>query len=417
MKTRLHVGLKAAVLGALVLAAPRPALAALALAPELKGYTRQEQYLPSAQETLGRIELLSGAVKIYVPANKAVYDGVSGVPLASGDMVQTDQSSRCRLVFDNGDFLHVGPGSLVGVHRQASNNVVNLWVGRLIGYALPALEGRSHPLIIHVSEGSVELNAGKTAVSADGTTNELAVFDNAVRWIGKAGSQAIAAGVALRIRGSTFEPSPLPRDRETKLTNQISPEIPVVEKALAAFREGDLGGAQAYFSQIQDSFPYNGVASYYLGLIALKQGELSTTINQWQRYVTVDPEGAKNKDVPRHLTLMIAKQSEEEARYALANEARISVSPPEPRTIAVHLQNQGPKQDDVLGKGLTALVLRDLAKVPGVKIVDPRKTRAIMKQSGLSKASLTDQEAARAQKLLRAETVVLGKYALESGKE
>lgn len=398
------------------------AWAELPTPPSVEKFSRQQSYQATPQQAIGRIELVSGKSDLLIPARQAAYPAKFGTGLSSGDVIETGPDGRCRIVLGNGDVVHLGPGTLAGVEVRPSQRggepIVNLWRGQLIAYAMPTIQGREQVLVVQAPAGNMELGAGKAAVSAEGEMTRLAVFDNVARWIDKTGARRVVAGEAATTHSDTYSAAATPLDMEAKLTAQASPEVPVVTQGLETFRQQNLAAAKEIFSQVQTSFPYNGVAAYYLGLIQLQAGDLPGAISQWQNYVRIDPEGAKQKDVPRHLTLLITQQVKEEMQYAVANENRISPAPPEPNSIAVHpLVNRGDEKYGAIGKGITAMVIADIAKVPGVKVLEREKIQALLDELKLSEKGLVEADTAiRSGRLLRAEKLMIGDYTIEPGK-
>lgn len=386
--------------------------------PAVEGFAQEQRFQPPAGGGIGRIELGIGQVNLYVPAHRAVYPGQFGLALSSQDLIQTakDPDSRCHVVLDNGDVINLGPGTLLGLEQRGADRAINLWQGEITGYAMPRIEGRDQVLFIQTPEGVLQLKAGKAGIAIDGATTNIAVFNTAGEWSGKDGSRQIFAGQMGQAQAGKFKLAPISGDLEANLTAAVSPEQPAVTRGLAAFRNKDLVTAKQTFTEVQTSFPYNGVAAYNLGSMSLDHGELAAAIAQWQRYVKIDPEGAKEKDVPRQLTSLINQRIKDDVRYALDNEKKLGSAPPEPNSIAVHpLNNKGDPKFNVVGKGLTAMVISDISKVPGLKVLERQKIQKLLDEIKLSQGGLVNEKTAvRSGRLLRAEKQMVGDFKIEA---
>jgi tetratricopeptide (TPR) repeat protein len=372
--------------------------------------------------TTAQIELCSGKAAIVSQANGVLQSVQNGMPLTNGAILQTaaETNSRCRVVFSNGDAVHVGAGSHISlVNHEDGANSLKLLKGQLVGYAMPRIEGRAHPLRLETTAGALELMTGKVFLSQLGTKTQLAVFSDLAHWRDKQGDQHIMAGQMATFSASdTLALAATPQNRELEVSTQNNPEIPAVSQALRAFHNKDMATAGQILSQVQLAFPYNGVAAYYLGLFSLNAGDLPTAIKHWQKYVLIDPKGAGEKHVKQHLTLLVTQSIKEEVQQAIKNENSISSLPPEPNSIAVHpLINKGDKKYLPIGKGITALVISDLAKVPGLKVLEREKIQKLLDEIKLSEHGPVDESTAvRSGKLLHAEKLMIGDYKIAAEK-
>jgi Curli production assembly/transport component CsgG/FecR protein len=384
--------------------------------PDVEQFSNPAPTEPSSQ-SIARVELLTGTTRVYLPDTESVRPGDSGMSLGKGNLIQTGDQSRCRLVFGNGDVLHIGPNSLVAVDQVGDNWVTNLWQGAVMAYAMPLLQGREGQVVIQTPEGEVALAAGKFSISVMTDSTRVSVFDNTAQWTENDGTTiTLAAGQALTIDGEEKKIISLGPDFEATTTLELSPEIPALQEGIRAFRDNDVNAAKGILGQVRSVFPYNGAAAYYLGLIRLNEGDLKGAIEQWQQYVKIDPEGAREKGVPRYLTVVVGQHLKEEAQLAIANEKMLSASPPTPNSIAVHpIQSKGQDQYRAIGKGLTAMVIADLAKIPGLKVLEREKIQRILDEIKLSESGLVKEDmTVRSGRLLRAEKLVVGDFSIEA---
>jgi TolA-binding protein len=341
-------------------------------------------------------------------------------PLAAGSELQTGAESedRCRVVLANGDVVHVGPGTSLRIGGQDQQPRINLEQGQAVVYALPAIEGRGQPLVVQTPAGSLELKTGKAGLGvAKGGATTVYLFNNAGRWKNARSETALHAGQLLR--SDAAAPQEIAQGFEPRFTALVSPEVPAVQQALAHFNNKQMAAAKEQLSQVSAAFPYNAAATYYLGLIQLDAGDLAGASKQWKRYADVEPEKAKEKEVPRHLTLIVTEKIKQEVQEALKQEKELSQAAPEPKSIAVYpLTNKGSEKYRAVGKGLTAMVIADMAKVPDVKVLEREKIQRLLDEINLTESGLTVEEGApRRGKILRAEKLVVGDYQVEGAKE
>lgn len=363
-------------------------------------------------QALAGVELFAGDLRVL--RGGRAYSAQLGMSIGSGDAIMTGNGAPARIKLKGGDFIHVAGGSLFGIGSFGSSIQVYLWSGELVAYALPSLQGKSGPLVINTPEGQVEMVSGKAAVAVDASkVTTVTGFVNRARWLDNRGSASIfARGQVITSAMGKQAESRLDAEEGKRITASASPEVPAVRAAIKTFKNQDYRNAKTQFMRVQAIFPFNGQAAYYLGLILLDAGDDNGAIKQWQHYVKVDPEGAKRNDIQKHLTVLISKQIGDEIKIALANEARISNSPPEPNSVAVAaFTPRGMEKYNMLSKGIAALIISDLAKVPDLKVLERQKIQKLMDELKLAKSGLVSSESgARAGKLLKAEKIVIGDY-------
>ena len=188
-----------------------------------------------------------------------------------------------------------------------------------------------------------------------------------------------------------------------------------VEERARAFNTRDSQWAREKFEAVRESDPNNPVAAYYMGLLALKMKQVWEAINHWRDFVRLDPEGAKANGVMRQLTLLEAEVREKRMAEYMDNETKNNKNkPPEPNSIAVFdFINLGDHKYNILAKGLTTLVLADLSRIPGIKILERQKIQIIMNTIELSGSGLLRDGHVKAGRLLRAEKIFVSDFRVE----
>lgn len=170
--------------------------------------------------------------------------------------------------------------------------------------------------------------------------------------------------------------------------------------------------AERTLRQVSSIAPGETSVPYYLGLIALRREDSQQAIALLQQYVREDPEGAAAREVPKTLTLLSSAQLQQEVAAAVAREREVVATPPEPGSIAVQaFVNQGDEAYRAMAKGLAAMIIADLAKVPGLKVLEREKVQLLVNEAKLGDSGLADKDSAvRSGRLMRAEKVVVGNF-------
>jgi TolB-like protein len=366
---------------------------------------------------IAQIELCTGEIQISKRDKNSQAQGI----LLPGDALQTtdNPNSRCRVAFPNGNFIDIGSATTVKFDKDQQ---ITLMQGRLIAYAMPTLGQAGQAMEIHIGNGGLALAMGKVLVTMKDKP-EIAVFNDLVSavWHDRQGEKTLYPGNLVKVTsGSAVEITQASQAMEGQVSEQISPEIPAVNQATQAFKARDLQTSTRLFTQIQQAFPYNAAAAYHLGLFDLNVGNTSKAVQQWQKYATIDPEGAKKSGVIKQLTLMNSKSIQDEVTQAIANEKMLSELAPEPNSIAVNpLINKGAEQYGPIGKGLTAFVITDLAKVPGLKVLEREKLQKLIDEIKLSQTGelVETSSRVRAGRIMRAEKLMIGDYLIGNSKE
>ena len=394
-----------------------PVHAAFPALPILDGLT--ELSTPpklSAGSRLAQVTLATGDVRL-VSANQTYSISNLGVDIAEGDVLVSGPSGRFRLLMEGGDVFQVGENSLLAVGPVTEKQqTVTVWRGMLTFYGFPSLQGEiSARMMVYLPHGNVHLPTGKAGihVSPSEDFSRLFAFKSSMAWQDGQGNQhRLSPGRGIRMGASEVREEPL---SENAFTLQTSPEGPAVVAALQLYESKDYTAAIRAFTQVQKTFPYNSMAVYYLGLAYLAQDDLGPTIRHWRQYEKIDPEGARKNDISQNLTVLISKRMKEEVKEALAQEKSLIQSDVEPNSIAVSpFANKGQPKFEAMAKGITAMIIADLSKVPGIKVLERAKMQQLINEINLSKSGLVSEETrVRAGRLMKAEKLVMGDYAVE----
>lgn len=189
----------------------------------------------------------------------------------------------------------------------------------------------------------------------------------------------------------------------------------LLKGGIEAFGAGDDAAARAALLRVRAAAPGEALVPYYLGLIALRQGDEPTALLQLQQYALEDPDGAAAREVPKTLTLLTSAQLQQEVRSAVERERELSASPPEPGSIAVQaFVNRGDANFRAMAKGLAAMIIADLSKVPGLKVLEREKVQLLVDEMKLGDSGLANPEGAvRSGRLMRAEKIIVGNFEVQ----
>jgi tetratricopeptide (TPR) repeat protein len=192
--------------------------------------------------------------------------------------------------------------------------------------------------------------------------------------------------------------------------------VPVIRAGIEAYNRGEYSVATTDLNQARTLIPDNSAVALYLGLAYLKEGDLKDAVVSWEKYITLKPSTDTEKSnnlqdvVSRDLTILVRVQNLQEAEIQIGHEREIG--PPDIAVVAItYYRNLGSPKLAALQKGLTALVIADVSKVPNIKVVERDRMQALIDEMKLGSSGLVDQQtAARAGHLLGAGRVVTGSY-------
>lgn len=153
-------------------------------------------------------------------------------------------------------------------------------------------------------------------------------------------------------------------------------------------------------------------------LDALARDDLEGAINGLRRYADSAPSTTPQTRAARgYLTLLQRENARRQALAAVQREVSLNAggaAPPraDPLVIALlpfHLTTDAPGGTKPFNRALLAMIASDLAKAPGVRLLERQRIDALMREMRLSESALIDPDSAvRAGRLLGAGTVIIG---------
>jgi len=167
-----------------------------------------------------------------------------------------------------------------------------------------------------------------------------------------------------------------------------------------------------------ESNPGNYALYYYLGNAYLRANNRDAAIQAWDVYLAAAPVDSRSISIRERLTILKMAQARELARKAAKLKAGDSgAADVNNDTIAVlDFKNMGSDELTPFIKGLTAMIITDLSKVPQLKVVERARMQALMDEMKLAQMGVIDPATtARMGRLLQARTIDWGELAALSG--
>ncbi|MBF0428536.1 MAG: hypothetical protein HQL94_06400 [Magnetococcales bacterium] len=363
----------------------------------------------------GKVALAIGDVRITRSTENAKHGFVvkKGMTFGDGDILSTGENGKIRLEMKDGVVLQVGGVSQIGFHERNGQWALNVWEGAIMAYGFPSLKKQSAPHAVVLPQGEMGFHLGKIGLEARNDQTRILAFHNQAEWKGdREPSLQITAGMFLTSGDKTPQSMANPDNLSIRFTELTSPEFDSVASALASYQEKRLEQAMQQFGDVQAAYPHNSLAAYYLGLLNVEKQDYGAAIPQWRKYERLDPNGAKEKEIAQQLTVLISKRMKEEVKEALAQEAALMSEQPEPNSMAVPpFANKGDPKFEAMARGITAMIIADLSKVPGVKVLERAKMQKLVDEIKLSQSGLVEEKTmVRAGRLMKAEKLILGDY-------
>ena len=203
-------------------------------------------------------------------------------------------------------------------------------------------------------------------------------------------------------------------------------EIPTLERATAsspanvdlrvrlgaAYRAaGRLDDARGVLEEALRIDPGSEEAIFVLGAVYDEAGADSIAGALYRRYLDEHPDGALRDELTRRLQVVRRRALQRSVDQALAREAELASTPPEPRTVGVFpFTYQGSDERlRPLGRALAEMVTTDLSQSSRLRVLERLRVQLLLDEMALSDQERVDPAtAARSGRLLGAGRVVQG---------
>lgn len=181
---------------------------------------------------------------------------------------------------------------------------------------------------------------------------------------------------------------------------------------IAYYKADRFAEARTVLDQARQLDPRDGVSALYAGLAAEQLKDYTGARAAYNEYLKVGRSRRTRSDIQQRLVVLAREESVAAAKAAVANEARLSQTPGDPRTIAVPpLRFSGPdaEQFGPLERGLADLIITDLSRSSQLTIVERDRMQALADEIALSQSDRVDATTAvRAGRLIQAGRLVNG---------
>jgi tetratricopeptide (TPR) repeat protein len=183
----------------------------------------------------------------------------------------------------------------------------------------------------------------------------------------------------------------------------------------AAYREaGRLDDARGVLERVRRRAPQNEDAVLFLGLVYEEQNELDRARELYQRYIAQGVSRRMRDELRGRLALLEQRVREAEVQAAVAQEARLATTAPEPNTVAVFpfLFGGGDESLRPLERALAEFMVTDLSQTGRLRVLERVRVQQMLDEVALSESGRVDSATAvRGGRLLRAASVVQGRFA------
>lgn len=180
---------------------------------------------------------------------------------------------------------------------------------------------------------------------------------------------------------------------------------------IALFDDKQYGRARDVLQSAIALGEQNYTARVYLGLAHEELGQLDSARAQYTRAASLTGDARRKSEIQDRLTLLTRKELRAAAKDAIAKEASLSSQAPTENAVAVFpFRYVGGNADLApLGRGLTQLMITDLAKVSRLKLLEREQVQALVDEMALTESGKVDPaNGARSGRMLRASRVLQG---------
>lgn len=181
---------------------------------------------------------------------------------------------------------------------------------------------------------------------------------------------------------------------------------------VAYFKANRFADARTVLDQARAMDPRDGVSALYAGMSAERLEDYAGAKAAYNDYLRVGRSRRTRTQIQQRLVALARTEVVAAAKQAVANEATLSQTPGDRRTIAVPpFKFSGPDEETYapLERGFAELMITDLSRSSQLTVVERDRMQAIADEIRLGESDRVDQATAvRAGKLIRAGRLVNG---------
>jgi tetratricopeptide (TPR) repeat protein len=171
--------------------------------------------------------------------------------------------------------------------------------------------------------------------------------------------------------------------------------------------------ARAALARALSANPRNAVAEAYLGLTFEELAQFDSARAVYTRLIAARPNRTVQRMMNGRLLLLSRREMQYAARQAIAREAQLAATPPDPNTVAVMPFRYVGRDSSLrpLERGLAALIVTDLSRVRRLKLVERERLQALLDEMKLVESGRVDPATgARSGRLVGAGGMVQGQF-------
>lgn len=221
---------------------------------------------------------------------------------------------------------------------------------------------------------------------------------------------AALAGCASGMSGPEVKPEELPALEAQAKAHPTDSDL-FTRLGIGYYGTKDWGHAQDALRTAVSLDRRNYRALVYLGLADEELGQFDSARVAYVSARPLATSAGRRTELDNRLVLLTRREMLASAKAAVATEATLSQTPPEPNTVAVMPFHYSGADTSLtpLGRGLTQLVVNDLGQVARLKLLERERVQALTDELKLVQEGRVDSTtAARSGRLLRADQVVEG---------
>ena len=231
-----------------------------------------------------------------------------------------------------------------------------------------------------------------------------------VKWALVATGMALASGCAGRQQPA--QPGPVDLNAlESEYARNPKDAGLATRVGIALFDQKQYGRARDVLQSAVALGEQNYTARVYLGLAHEELGQLDSARAQYTRAASLTGDARRKSEIQDRLTLLTRKELRSAAKAAIAQEATLSRQPVTENAVAVFPFRYVGTNPDLapIGRGLTQLMITDLAKVSRLKLLEREQVQALVDEMALTESGKVDPaNGARSGRMLRASRVLQG---------
>lgn len=175
--------------------------------------------------------------------------------------------------------------------------------------------------------------------------------------------------------------------------------------------QGRLAEAESVLQRALEVDSENADAVFFLGLVYEDQEKPGEAIDLYERYLHLGAPGGMEDRIRDRIRLLRRQELRMAVRDALAREAELATTPPEPRTVAVFPFRfvGGDESFSPLSRALAEMLSTDLSQTDRLSVLERVRVQALVDEMSLAESGMVDPgTAARGGRLLGAGRIVQG---------